>query len=153
MICLDIKSKEARSKNMASIRSKNTKPEMYLRSILFRKKYRYRVNYKAIEGHPDIYFTRQKIAIFIHGCYWHRHEGCKYAYTPKSNSNFWLTKFDTNKRRDCVVYETLEKNGVRVLIVWECTIKKMKSNSEFYNRIITQIDDFIINRSTQFLEI
>ena len=150
---MDIKSKEARSENMAKIRSKNTKPEMYIRSALFKRNYRFRVNHKAVEGHPDIFFTRVKVAIFVHGCYWHRHEGCKYAYIPKSNTDFWLTKFETNKNRDSVVYEALKQNGVRVLIVWECTIKKMKQSPNAHEEVMSRIDVFLNNEKQSFLEI
>jgi len=138
---------------MAHIRSKNTKPEIYIRSALFKRNRRFRVNYKAIEGHPDIYFSKAKVAIFIHGCYWHRHVGCKYACIPKSNSDFWNTKFEANKKRDDVVYEMLQKNGIHVLIVWECTIKKMMCDANVYDKVISQIENFINGRTQPFLEI
>lgn len=80
----DIKSPEERSRNMAAIRSKDTKPEVYLRKLLFAQGYRYRKNYKKIPGHPDIYLPKYRTAIFVHGCFWHRHQGCKYAYMPKA---------------------------------------------------------------------
>ena len=149
----DIKSKEERSANMAKIQSKNTRPEMYIRSALFKRNHRFRVNYKAVEGHPDIYFTRTKVAIFVHGCYWHRHEKCKYAYTPKSNTDFWLAKFEANKRRDDVVYDVLQKNGTHVLIVWECTIRRMKRDTSIECEIISQIENFIGDITQTFLEI
>ena len=85
----DIKSPEERSRNMAAIRSKDTKPEVYLRKLLFAQGYRYRKNYKKIPGHPDIYLPKYRTAIFVHGCFWHRHQGCKYAYMPYSNIEFW----------------------------------------------------------------
>lgn len=150
---MDIKSKEERSKNMAKIRSKNTRPEKYIRSALFKNNFRFRVNYHVIEGHPDIYFTRTKIAIFVHGCYWHRHNGCQYAYTPKSNVDFWLAKFTTNKKRDTVVYETLCNEGVRVLVIWECTVRKMWRDNEIHSAVIAQIEDFILTNSQQYLEL
>jgi DNA mismatch endonuclease (patch repair protein) len=149
----DIKSKEERSVNMAKIRSKKTKPEMYIRSALSKRNHRFRVNYKLVEGHPDIYFTRIKVAVFIHGCYWHRHYGCKYAYTPKSNINFWVTKFEINKNRDDAVYEELKNNGVRILIIWECTVNKMKTNIELHNEIISRIEIFLNDNDQLFLEI
>jgi DNA mismatch endonuclease (patch repair protein) len=150
---LDIKSKEARSENMAKIRSKSTRPEMFVRSALFKRNHRFRVNCKAVEGCPDIYFSRTKAAVFIHGCYWHRHDGCKYAYSPKSNIDFWHTKFEENKKRDNIVREALLKSSIRVLIIWECTVRSMKSNAETYNEIINRIEDFIHNENQQFLEI
>ena len=149
----DIKSREARSENMSKIRSKNTRPEMFIRSALFKRNHRYRVNYKAVEGCPDIYFSRAKAAIFVNGCYWHRHDGCKYAYVPKTNIEFWLAKFNTNKKRDTIVYEALQKSGVRILIIWECTVKKMKSNAKMQSEIMLQIEKFISNNKILFLEI
>ena len=90
---MDIKSPEERSKNMAAIHSKNTKPEIYLRKLMFARGYRYSVNSKSVPGHPDIYMKKYNTAIFVHGCFWHRHEGCKYAYVPKSRIEFWQKKF------------------------------------------------------------
>ena len=149
----DIKSKEARSANMAKIHSKNTRPEMYIRSALFKRNLRFRVNYKAIEGNPDIYFTKAKAAIFVNGFYWHRHDGCKYAYIPKSNTDFWLAKFEANIKRDSIVHETLKGSGIRVLVVWECTVKKMKNDVELHSKILSQIEDFIYHDNRLFLEI
>ena len=104
---MDIKSLEERSKNMAAIHSKNTKPEIYLRKLLFARGYRYGVNSKSVPGHPDIYMKKYNTAIFVHGCFWHRHEGCKYAYMPKSKVEFWQKKFDTNVKRDKTVRKEL----------------------------------------------
>ena len=94
---MDIKSPEERSKNMAAIHSKNTKPEIYFRKLLFARGYRYSLNSKNIPGHPDVYLRKYNTAIFVHGCFWHRHNGCKYAYMPKSREDFWAEKFETNK--------------------------------------------------------
>ncbi len=96
----DIKSKDARSKNMAAIRSRETKPEIYLRKLLFSKGYRYRKNVSYIFGHPDMYLAKYKTAVFVHGCFWHRHQGCKFAYVPKSNVEFWENKFNGNVRKN-----------------------------------------------------
>ena len=81
---MDIKSPEERSKNMSAIRSRDTKPEVYFRKLLFAQGYRYRLNAKTVPGHPDIYLKKYNTAIFVHGCFWHRHPGCKYTYMPKS---------------------------------------------------------------------
>lgn len=116
---------------MAAIRSKNTKPEVYFRKLLFNQGYRYSLNSKKIPGHPDIYLRKYNTAIFVHGCFWHRHPGCKYAYTPKSRIEFWQKKFNDNVRRDAVVMQQLEEQGIKCLIVWECTIKKMMKDKEF----------------------
>ena len=95
----DIKSVEARSKNMAAIKSRDTGPELYLRKMLFSKGYRYRLGEKHIPGHPDLWLKKYNTAIFIHGCFWHRHTGCKEAYMPKSRVEFWQKKFERNVKK------------------------------------------------------
>ena len=140
---MDIKSPEERSKNMAAIHSKNTKPEIYLRKLLFARGYRYGVNSKSVPGHPDIYMKKYNTAIFVHGCFWHRHEGCKYAYMPKSRIEFWQKKFDVNIKRDKTVRKELLELKIKQLIIWECTIKKMKKDEEVEQRIIFLIEKFL----------
>ncbi len=149
---MDIKSKDARSLNMSNIRSKNTKPEIFIRSELHKQGLRFYVNSKLVEGHPDIYFSKKKVAVFINGCYWHRHENCKLAYSPKSNTAFWLAKFDANKKRDIIVAEKLRCSGIRVLIIWECTVKKMMRDDVDCKNCLTRINDFILSDDV-FLEI
>ena len=139
----DIVSPERRSKNMSAIRSKDTKPEIYLRKLLFAEGYRYRIAEKSIPGHPDMFLRKYNTAIFVHGCFWHRHQGCKYAYTPKSRVEFWQKKFDDNVRRDAVVRTALQKNNIKCLIVWECTIKQMMKNSDVERRIINECRSFL----------
>ncbi len=140
---MDIKSKAKRSENMSKIRSRNTKPELFLRSLLHRNGFRYRVNYPLVSGKPDLYFTKKRIAIFVHGCFWHRHEGCKYAYTPKSNVQFWIEKFNKNLRRDSVVREQLKAENIRVLVVWECTVRKMMKDETFEQDVLAEIKNFL----------
>ena len=142
---MDIKSPEERSKNMAAIHSKNTKPEIYLRKLLFARGYRYGVNSKSVPGHPNT-------AIFVHGCFWHRHEGCKYAYMPKSRIEFWQKKFNANVNRDKTVRKELLELKIKQLIIWECTIKKMKKDEIYRDKIVGQIIDFL-GESNYFLEI
>ncbi|SCJ13822.1 Very short patch repair protein [uncultured Eubacterium sp.] len=141
---MDIKSPEERSKNMAAIHSKNTKPEIYLRKLLFARGYRYGVNSKSVPGHPDIYLKKYNTAIFVHGCFWHRHEGCKYAYMPKSRVEFWEKKFDTNMKRDAIVQKELIDKKVKVMIVWECTVKRMKKDGEFRKEKLNQIEKYLL---------
>lgn len=141
---MDIKSPEERSKNMAVIHSKNTKPEIYLRKLLFARGYRYGVNSKSVPGHPDIYLKKYNTAIFVHGCFWHRHEGCKYAYMPKSRVEFWKKKFDTNMKRDAIVQKELTDKKVKVMIVWECTVKRMKKDEEFRKEKLNQIEKYLL---------
>ncbi len=140
---MDIKSKEERSKNMSAIHSKNTKPEIYFRKLLFARGYRYSLNVKSVSGHPDLFLRKYNTAIFINGCFWHRHEGCKYAYTPKSRVEFWTEKFAANVKRDQVVREELARQGIRCLIVWECTIKKMRKDEDFHNGVLEQTERFL----------
>lgn len=126
----DIKSPIERSRNMAAIHGKNTKPEVRLRKLLFAHGYRYRKNYEKIPGHPDIFLPKYRTAIFVHGCFWHRHKGCKYAYMPKSNVEFWKKKFQDNIERDNVVREELFEKNIKCFVVWECGIRKINpSNS------------------------
>ena len=139
----DIVSPERRSKNMSAIRSKDTKPEIYLRKLLFAEGFRYRISEKTIPGHPDMFLRRYNTAIFVHGCFWHRHPGCKYAYTPKSRVEFWQKKFGDNVRRDAVVKAGLQENKIKCLVVWECTIKQMMKSQQFKDQTMTDICSFI----------
>lgn len=149
---MDIKSKEERSKNMAAIHSKNTKPEIYFRKLLFARGYRYSLNAKSVSGHPDLFLRKYNTAVFINGCFWHRHEGCKYAYTPKSRVEFWTEKFAANVKRDQVVREELARQGIRCLIVWECTIKKMRKDEAFRNEVLEQAERFLYS-DEKYLEL
>lgn len=119
----DILTPEQRSKNMSRIRSKNTTPELLARSALHRAGYRFRIHRKDLPGNPDIVMPKRKLAIFIHGCYWHRHPGCKYAYTPKSRTDFWQKKFQLNIERDITVKDKLTALGWNYLVIWECETK------------------------------
>lgn len=148
----DIKSPEERSRNMAKIRSKDTKPEIWLRKLLFSKGYRYRKNVNSVPGHPDIWLPKYNTAIFVHGCYWHRHKNCKYAYTPKSNVEFWLEKFNKNMQRDFEVSEKLNHLGIKSLIIWECSIKRMIKSDSMCAQGLKSIEDFL-NNNTMQLEI
>ena len=140
---MDIKSPSERSKNMAAIRSRNTKPEVYLRKLLFARGYRYGLNSKTVPGHPDIYLKKYNTAIFVNGCFWHRHEGCKYAYMPKSRVEFWQKKFESNIKRDLKVKQELADMKVKQLVVWECTIKETKKDGEFQKKFLEQIICFL----------
>ena len=139
----DIKSPEERSRNMAKIRSKDTKPEIWLRKKLFEKGYRYRKNVNNVPGHPDIWLAKYDTAIFVHGCFWHRHQGCKYAYMPKSRIEFWQDKFRKNQERDRVVRAELEEVGVKMLVIWECTVKRMIKDSDTAADVMGMIDAFL----------
>ena len=114
-----------RSENMARVKSKNTKPEVYLRKLLWHRGFRYRLNYKGLPGSPDIYIPKYKAAIFVNGCFWHMHENCRYASIPKNNHDFWKNKLEGNVQRDKQNYIKLESMGINVIVVWVCEIKQM----------------------------
>lgn len=148
----DIKSSEERSKNMGRIRSRDTKPEEYLRKELYHYGYRYRKNVKTITGQPDIWLGKFNTAIFVNGCFWHRHRNCKFAYTPKSHVEFWESKFQRNTERDRYVISKLTREGIRVLIVWECTINSMKKKAHDRLKVVSLINEFLQSEQV-FLEI
>ena len=143
----DTKSQVERSRNMAAIRSKDTKPELYLRKLLFSRGYRYRKNVKYIYGHPDIFMAKYNTAVFVNGCFWHRHEGCRYAYMPKSRVEYWYSKFMHNIARDAEVRQMLADQRVKCLVVWECTIKKMRKDERVKEDTLDQIAAFLNNDS------
>ena len=139
----DIKSSEERSKNMSAIKSKNTKPEIFLRKLLFANGYRYRIHSNTIPGHPDLWLKKYDTAIFVNGCFWHRHQGCRYAYTPKTRIDFWNRKFDQNIKRDQTVKKELMDGGIRCLIIWECTIEKSRKKNGSPQSLIDEIEIFL----------
>jgi DNA mismatch endonuclease (patch repair protein) len=139
----DIKSPEERSKNMSAIKRADTKPEKYIRKLLFSSGYRYRLQTDSVPGHPDLWLRRYNTAIFIHGCFWHRHKGCRYAYTPKSRIEFWKNKFEKNELRDQIVMEQLRKREVKCLVIWECTIKNVQKKNGNPAQLLEDIEAFI----------
>lgn len=145
----DIKSPEQRSLNMAKIRSKDTKPEEYIRKLLFSRGYRYRKNAKNVPGHPDAWLARYNTAVFIHGCFWHRHQGCKYAYMPKSRVEFWNDKFQKNVARDKVVMDQLKEQGIRSLVIWECTVRQMCRDTVRETEVIDEVENFFFSETGQ----
>lgn len=119
----DVHSKEIRSYNMSRIRGTDTKPENLVRKYLFSEGFRYRKNVSGLPGKPDVVLRKYKTIVFINGCFWHKHEGCKYFVWPKTNQEFWKTKIETNVLRDNKNYELLKNDGWHVIVVWECDIK------------------------------
>jgi DNA mismatch endonuclease (patch repair protein) len=119
---MDSISKERRSWNMSRIQSKNTRPELLVRSILHRSGYRFRLHARELPGRPDIVLPKWKTVVFVHGCFWHRHKGCRFAYSPKSKKAFWRTKFTENMKRDVRKAEALVSLGWTVVTVWECEL-------------------------------
>ena len=124
---------EARSRNMAAIKSKNTKPEIKVRKMLHKMGYRFRLHRKDLPGNPDIVLPKYKTAIFVNGCFWHQHEDCKYACLPKTNVDFWKEKLAKNKKRDKLKHSQLNDLGWKIIIVWECQLKQRVNVQDIIN--------------------
>jgi DNA mismatch endonuclease, patch repair protein len=120
LISMDRIDASRRSANMARIASKNTSIELLVRSIAHRLGYRFRLHRKDLPGTPDLIFPASRRAIFVNGCFWHRHRDCKFAYTPKTNRLFWEKKFAVNLQRDAAAMKELQALGWSVLVIWEC---------------------------------
>ena len=123
---MDIVDKARRSAMMAGIKGKDTKPEMQVRRAAHALGYRFRLHRRDLPGSPDLAFSGRRKVILVHGCYWHRHPGCRLAYEPKSNPDFWLEKFETNKARDLRVLAALKSAGWDPLVLWECETRNAK---------------------------
>lgn len=119
----DVHTPQQRSFNMSQIHSKNTKPEEMVRKYLFSKGFRFRKNVSNLPGKPDIVLPKYKTVIFVNGCFWHKHEGCRYFVWPKNNAEFWKNKIEGNVSRDMRNYTLLENQGWHIIIVWECELK------------------------------
>ena len=124
-LLMDVLTPEQRHRNMSRIRSENSKPEKRIRSLLHRLGYRFRLHSKNLPGTPDIILPKYKTVIFVHGCFWHRHNGCKDASVPKTNTERWIKKFDVNVKRDRQAILDLEALGWSVIVIWDCELKKM----------------------------
>lgn len=120
----DIVDKKTRSRMMAGIRGANTKPELALRRALHARGFRFRLHAKNVHGRPDLVFPKYRAVVFVHGCFWHRHEGCRYTTTPSTRQEFWQAKFRANMARDSAVRDALLDKGWRVATVWECALRK-----------------------------
>lgn len=120
----DIVDKQTRSRMMAGIKGKDTKPELVLRRALHARGFRYRLHSKTVPGRPDLVFPKHHAIVFVHGCFWHRHEGCRYTTTPSTRPEFWQAKFDANVARDRSVHDQLLDAGWRVATVWECALRR-----------------------------
>ena len=123
----DVHSPEVRSYNMSRIRGKDTRPEEITRKFLFSQGFRYRKNVSLLPGKPDIVLPKYKACIFVNGCFWHKHEGCKYFVWPKSNVEFWRAKIEGNVNRDKSNQAELKRLGWRVFVIWECSLRKDKA--------------------------
>jgi DNA mismatch endonuclease (patch repair protein) len=135
----DIWDKNRRSDVMSKIRSKNTKPEMLLRSLLFKEGFRFRIHDKNLPGKPDIVLKKYNTVIFVHGCFWHYHEACNEGRIPNTNSKFWKEKLSKTIERDRQHRQTLEENGWSIIVVWECELENAKQRDETVQRIIQHL--------------
>lgn len=144
---------EQRSRCMSRIKGRDTKPEMMVRKFLFSKGLRYRVNVPTLPGKPDIVLAKYKTVIFIDGCFWHGHEGCRYSTIPKTNTDFWLTKITRNSARDHEVTVSLTALGWRVIRLWECTLKPQHREATLSHLLHTITDSPVSAPHTQSLPI
>lgn len=131
----DIVDKQTRSRMMRGIRGKNTKPETALRKALHAKGLRYRLHTARLPGKPDIVFPKFNAVVFVHGCFWHRHNNCRFATSPNTRTEFWMQKFDANVARDSRNQNQLAEMGWRVAIVWECGLKNVKDTADTAERV------------------
>lgn len=138
---MDIFTSEARSALMARIRGRDTKPEIIVRKFLFSRGFRYRINDHRYPGSPDIVLPKYRTAIFVHGCFWHGHEGCKLFRYPKTNYQFWYEKVQRNRERDDQKIKFLEQQGWNVIVIWECQIKNLSKREDFLDGIEREIRD------------
>jgi DNA mismatch endonuclease (patch repair protein) len=136
---MDKISKEKRSKNMSKIRSKNTKPELLVRSIIHQMGYRFRLHVPDLPGKPDIVLPRHRKIIFVHGCFWHQHKNCKIAHKPKSRISYWQPKLNANKKRHRKHMRTLKSLGWNCIVVWECETKNL-------NKMKAKLQEFLGNK-------
>lgn len=133
----DVVSKEVRSRMMSSIRARDTGPEMLIRRYLHRLGFRYRLSPRDLPGRPDIVLPRYNAIVFVHGCFWHGHDGCRFATVPATRTSFWVAKISANKQRDAAIEVKLCAQGWRVAVVWECALKSNLSVAQ------QQVVDFI----------
>lgn len=134
---MDRLTKDRRSWNMSRIRGKDTRPERRVRSLLHGMGFRFRLHSKKLPGNPDIVLPKYKTVVLVHGCFWHRHRGCKFAYTPKSRKDFWSEKFRKNVARDAEVANQLVDVGWKVLVVWECQTEAMEQLGKALQRLLS----------------
>lgn len=134
----DTMSPHERSRRMALVRSVDTKPEMIVRKLIYGMGYRYRLHCRDLPGKPDLVFRSRRAVIFVHGCFWHRHSGCKSARMPKSKVAFWKAKLEGNKKRDVRDIGELKTSGWKVLIIWECELKSVKTLTTRLQRFLDE---------------
>ena len=141
----DIVDQQTRSRMMAGIRGKNTKPELALRRALHARGFRFRLHSGKVDGRPDLVLPKHHAVVFVHGCFWHRNEGCRYATVPATRSDFWRAKFDANVARDSAVRTRLLEDGWRVATVWECALRK----PERMNNAVRTFEEWLLGTEGQ----
>ncbi|HCY77502.1 MAG TPA: very short patch repair endonuclease [Ignavibacteriales bacterium] len=134
----DVHDKQTRSYNMSQIKGKNTKPEILVRKLLFSKGFRYRLNVKTLPGKPDIVLPKYKTVLFINGCFWHGHEGCRYFVIPKTRTEWWINKINRNKQKDRENFLKLTEDGWKIVTIFECELKGDKQ-SETLNKLLDEL--------------
>ena len=145
---MDTLSPEERSERMSRIRGKDSNPEMKLRRLIHGMGFRYRLHVRNLPGKPDLVFPRRRAVIFMHGCFWHRHEGCKLARLPKSKISFWKEKLETNRQRDLLNQELLREQGWHILVVWECQLNDTAKVSRIVGEFLIDRDERNNNESS-----
>lgn len=138
---VDIYSRKERSRIMASISGQETKPEILVRSFLFKHDFRFRKNVKSLPGKPDIVLPKYKTVIFVNGCFWHGHKKCKASTLPETRKEFWTNKIKANIDRDKRIISELEKLGWKVIIIWQCEIKTIDRREKRFKKLIKQINE------------
>lgn len=133
---MDVHDKATRSFNMSRIKGKNTKPEMLVRKFLFANGFRYRLNVKTLPGKPDIVLPKYKTVIFINGCFWHGHEGCRYFVVPKTRAEWWLNKISDTQKRDSESENQLNALGWKVITLWGCELKPSLKDTNLNNLLL-----------------
>lgn len=136
----DVHDQQTRSYNMSRIRGKDTKPELLVRKALFTRGFRYRLHDKKLSGCPDIVLKKYKTAVFINGCFWHGHEGCRYFKVPKTRTDWWVAKINRNREKDLRNSDSLLREGWKVVSLWECELKSNTIENTL-SRLIKQLKD------------
>lgn len=148
---MDKLTKEQRHRCMAAIHGKDTKPEMTVRRYLFSHGFRYRLNHPRLPGHPDIVLRKYRTVIFVNGCFWHGHEGCKYFKLPKTNTDFWLSKINRNRERDVIEQRQLASMGWHCIVVWECQLRGDKRDETLKSIEYTLNRIYLEDRSIHYV--
>ena len=142
----DVHDIKTRSFNMSQIKSKDTKPELLVRKFLFANGFRYRLNDKKLPGKPDLVFPKLKTVIFVHGCYWHGHENCKYFVVPKTRTDWWLDKIESNSQRDRENFLRLRRQDWKVITIFECRLKPRKRD-KLLNKLMQQLNKTTLTKT------